>query len=592
MKLFEKLLALYKNNTLSVTVGFIIIVMLLLAFQGLDVVDEGWYMTFYQQFYNDPQTVEYNFVFYLTGIFGGLWYQLFPQGGILSFRILAALCIISTFVIAFNILKNYIPKKYAIVGLLMVLFVTDFGYVAFYYNQLSGFFGVLIIFFLLKGLNKYYFLPLFIAGALTAINVFSRLPNITLFVFSLVFPLQMLWSKTVTHKDWLKQVFVYFFGGIIGFVIMYLILVTSGHIAIMEKALLGIISKGQNEGSNHNVFKLLVVYKQDYLLIIKSLIKILLAVSFLWFTKKHFYRYRITKYIWHILGLIFFIIIFNKDTIYAIYGLSLIATIGLLVVKSKKDSKIKNAILLALLMMVFLPLGSDGGIHNVGYMCIWLAFPFFIYMVRHTEEFVFTWKFQNTNHLIAINKKLITKLLFLLISGYFILKVYHLSSTTYFDPGSRFNKTFVVNTPLANGIYTTKERAEIINSVLSALQKHVKKDDYLLAYDKIPMLNFLTETKPYMYNSWVWVYDDIMFKKQLKRAEKEIEILPIVVQQKFETIGEFSEPTLDYMSEDKEENYRYNRARVSAMNDFLRRNNYQIVWSNTHFNIYKPIKIN
>ena len=83
-----------------------------------------------------------------------------------------------------------------------------------------------------------------------------------------------------------------------------------------------------------------------------------------------------------------------------------------------------------------------------------------------------------------------------------------------------------------------------------------------------------------------------MFKKQLDRAEEEIGILPIVVQQKFETIVAFSEPILDYMSEDKEENYRYNKGRVIAMNNFLQRNNYEIVWSNTHFNIYKPKSTN
>lgn len=90
-----------------------------------------------------------------------------------------------------------------------------------------------------------------------------------------------------------------------------------------------------------------------------------------------------------------------------------------------------------------------------------------------------------------------------------------------------------------------------------------------------------------MYNPWPWIYDSYSFKRNLSRAEKEHEKLPVVVLQKFETIGGFSEPMDDYMSEDKELSFVYDSGRVIAMNEFLKRNNYEIVWSNDYFNIYK-----
>ena len=84
------------------------------------------------------------------------------------------------------------------------------------------------------------------------------------------------------------------------------------------------------------------------------------------------------------------------------------------------------------------------------------------------------------------------------------------------------------------------------------------------------------------------VYSGKMFEEKLKKAEKEIDVLPIVIQQKFETIVAFSEPLDDYMSENGVENNLHSNTRSKAMNNFLSRNNYKEVWSNDYFIIYEP----
>nr|WP_262902548.1 glycosyltransferase family 39 protein [Winogradskyella sp. SM1960] len=543
-------------------------------------------MTFYQQFFNHPETVEYNFVFYLTGVIGGVWYELFPQGGILSFRVLALFCIVLTFVFSYKILIQYMSKHCVVIGLLMVLFVNDFGYVAFYYNQLSSLIAILTIYFLLRGLDRNSIIYIILAGFLTAINVFSRLPNLTLFAFSLVFPAQLLWNKYVGFKYWFKQTIMYGIGAVIGFLIMYLIISSFGHLEIMQNSILNILDKGQNTGSNHNFSKLLNVYFAEYRLILKVFLKILAASVVIVLAKNLLFKNIIGVYLWYTMAILLFIFVFRDNSIYTLYALSLIGSLSLLMFKTV-TSDYKLLSLLALIMMLFLPLGSDGGIHNVGYVCIWVALPLFFYVINHSDELYFKWINKKIQPNSLISKKMLLSVLPLMVVGYFAYKVYKISNESYFDFGSRFDKVYAIDNKLANGVYTTKERAEIFNELLSVLKKYVSKNDYLLAYDKIPMVNFLTETKPYMYISWVWVYDGVMFKKQLERAETEIDILPIVVQQKFETIGQFSTPDPYYMSESKEEDYRYNRNRVKAMNDFLERNNYKIVWSNDYFNIYQ-----
>lgn len=105
-------------------------------------------------------------------------------------------------------------------------------------------------------------------------------------------------------------------------------------------------------------------------------------------------------------------------------------------------------------------------------------------------------------------------------TAFLATKAYQISNASYFDPGSRLEKTYAIESKLAKGVYTKQRRATIINNVLFELNKHVQPNDYLLVFDKTPMLHFLTETRPYMYNPWVWIYDSISFKKKLQQAEK------------------------------------------------------------------------
>jgi hypothetical protein len=244
-------------------------------------------------------------------------------------------------------------------------------------------------------------------------------------------------------------------------------------------------------------------------------------------------------------------------------------------------------------MLLVLPLGSGGGISSSGYMCIWLSLPFFFHVLLQIEareiKFLsyFNLKFPK---FIFIHIAVLFSILFLSAKGY------HLSKQAYFDYGSRLKKTHTINSRFTKYIYTKKRRARIVNDLLSELNKWVEPKDYLLVYDKVPMIHFLTDTKPYLYNPWVWIYDSQTFGNKLNKAESEISIYPIIVQQKMETIYAFSEPIENYMTSKKEEVTLqfngYDAERNRLMTNFIDRNNYEIVWSNDYFNIYKTEKYN
>ncbi len=584
--LLSKIKTLLNTYTLGVTVLFIAFLLGVLSFQGFDFCDEGWYMTFYQQIFNAPETVEYNFAFWLTGIVGGIWYELFPEGGILSFRLLTIVIIIATVIVAYKLLVQYIKKEYVVLGLLMVMLVNDFGYLAFYYNHLSGFLAVCIVYFLDRGLRKQSLLQLSIAGLLTAINVFSRLPNVTLFALLLVFPAQYFFDKAIDKKYILKQILAFIGGSILGFVMVYLVMLSLGHVTVFKNAVSGIINKGGNADSNHNITRLLGFYAKEYIKIVKFSLNIIPVALVITVMSSYLKNKTYLKPLTYIIGVGAITFLFRKDAVYSLYCLGLMGAIYLILAK-RITPAIKSIAFLASVVAVLLPMGSDGGIHNAGYVCIWLILPVFMHAFSTLQSANMQLNLSQGEGKLSIAKHDFKTFIIVLAISFFAVKGYKISKEAYFDQGSRLHKTYAIHNTLAN-VYTTKERADITNAVLKALEPHVKTGDYLLAYDNVPMLNYLTETKPYMGISWVWVYDSKTFETKLKQAEETLS-LPVVVQQKFRTIVSFTEPDETYMDETKEEGYIYKKGRVIAMNAFLKRNNYEVIWSNTHFNILKPI---
>ncbi|MBT8375425.1 MAG: hypothetical protein KJO22_01010, partial [Bacteroidia bacterium] len=160
------------KSTFIWSIVLAVTVQLLLAFQGIDVCDDGFMLTFYQQFFNHPESVEYNFMYWLAGFIGGIWYETFDGAGMLSFKLLAIIVNTLTYIVGFYVLKPYLKTQYVIIGLLMALFIYDFGFLVFYHNQLTALLTVTGVYFLIKALREQRSSWFIIAGLVIGINIF------------------------------------------------------------------------------------------------------------------------------------------------------------------------------------------------------------------------------------------------------------------------------------------------------------------------------------------------------------------------------------------------------------------------------------
>ncbi len=120
MKNFSIVPALEKMNVKLFFLLFTL-VQVLIIFQGFDLSDEGFFVTFYQQIYKNPETVQYNFMFWFSGIIGGAWNYIFGSLGLWGMRFASVLVATGTALLTYNLLKKYINTGILKLGLLFVI---------------------------------------------------------------------------------------------------------------------------------------------------------------------------------------------------------------------------------------------------------------------------------------------------------------------------------------------------------------------------------------------------------------------------------------------------------------------------------------
>jgi len=157
---------------------FLFAYQLFFTFQGLDLSDEGLYSTSYQQIFHNPETVQYNFMFWFSAIVGGAWAWLFPDLGLWGIRLAGVVITTSTIIVTYYLLRKYLRRAHLKIGLLLVVLLINNNLKLVHYNDLSALFNMITIAFLFAGLRDENHWKLLLAGAFVAFSSFTRLPNI------------------------------------------------------------------------------------------------------------------------------------------------------------------------------------------------------------------------------------------------------------------------------------------------------------------------------------------------------------------------------------------------------------------------------
>lgn len=572
MNIHNPINKLSEKTFVTLVFSLIALYYLLIGLQGFDMCDEGWVLTGYQQFFNDPESVEYLFLYYLSLLVGGIWYKLFGFWGIYGFRILSAITISTGFIVTYFILKRIIGKTEFLIGILLIIFTQTGGITGFHYNHFTMLLSCLSAYFFYNALCKHSRKQILFSGFFVGIAVFARIPNITL--LALVITL-IPFARNFGIKNALRYLIAFLLGTISGLVIVVGVMTILGHVPIFIDNISSGFSATNNEESTHNIVRMIHIYMLNYYDILKLIVLLFLPGIILLILNNVASHSTIVKIIFFIISIFYFALIiftvckanrtfltFSFCTGFLLYG----------IYQYFENDHYTYLILISFIIMNFLPIGSDAGIICLGTNCMIIAVPMSVHIA---------------NNLIKRLKICSITIAYILYIILIILSGLYLNWTQCFhDYGWRSEKIYKINSPLAT-TFTTYQNKVVADELLIELQKYIKKGDYALFFQSLPALHFLTETKPYVGNPWPWSYDPANFDIQLNKARTKYNKLPIIIREK-SIIPTWQTPYKDWNNETAVQSYAHKNGRIKSINQFIKKNSYKVVWENNLFQILVP----
>ena len=582
----------------KIILALIILYPLLLIWQGLDFTDMGYSLTNYQQIFNDPESVSYGFGLWLTNIIGGVWILLFGDSlGLLGANLAGVLVLYLTIGLSYLLLKPYIDRKYLLIGLLFTLIFTKWFFLL-HYDNLTALFFVASAFFLINGLESAKNWKILTSGLILGLNIFIRLPNILGFLLMLSIFFYGYINKTSIIPQ-AKQAISFISGYVLAILLALFTMKMLGHYEIFKDSINMLFNVSSDPQGHHNIGVLISTFIREYKRVIVYLsvgiLSVLMVFKLLSLFKSHnLYYVLITmlgivallvlliRLLYHNLNLLHY-----SDVVFLVLGILYMVLFLYATGIEKSNKQLRLISFVALLILIITPLGSGMGL-RLSIYGMWIPIPIaFAYISRLKEIKVKISKVSDSDSnnfmfgLSSSETKVFRNFVFILLV---MFSLYVSFVYTYNDSRNRIKMLYSVKHPRLRGIFTTQERAKVTQELLDEMPKYVKEDDYLLAYNNIPMLYFLTKTKPYLYNSWM--EDELPYKlrQSLEKAIKERPCLPVVIKAKYTANDSYwpRRNALLKLSDIQKEN-------MTTIENFTKLNRYSIVWENDYFEILIPL---
>lgn len=519
----------------------------IISLQSLTFTDEGFYLSSYQTFFPDPASNGYFFMYYMTMLIGGIWEKIAGGGGILSFRLLNNFTVLVCVWIACFSFRSLTDKKIPLVmaSIFTVVFLS-FSLTSFSYNTLSLFLACLLFLQIVQYYQTDSYKYIVYTGFIVGVSLFTRIPNILF----LIIPAPVLLAK----RAGMTIYFSLMCGFLCGILFVLLLMTALGHVPLFIQVIQDVFTLGTSNESAHGISKMFDVYIyniRDVLAVvltcyaiysvvqrklIKTVILLVLVISY-WVMALTGFVYRPGLY-GVIYGVLYFsLILYWRNNSWC---------------HSERSQLIALHSYLGMSLTFIYPIGSDHGIYNVANIStFWLCFVICIIWLddyRHA-----------TTYRIA-----------LVIISFFTIVV--LDRVVVSPSFSKFSRIECVMKPressLAN-IYMTPEMTTELDRILKYIKKYTKKGDYVLCYPNIPMINYLSETRPYLYNCWPRQYTRSLLKHYLDKAVTEKESLPVVVRQKH------------FIKDDK----------FRLLKEFVTQNHYRIVVSDSKYEVLVSTRV-
>lgn len=547
-------------------------------FCGFELCDSGFYMTFYDNIFTNPEDVGYNFMYYLSGVTGGAVSSL-TGGSILAMRVFGALCNLLCICCLWRMLRGergFTPL------LLTVILVTAGAWgtpLTFYNDIMTVTLALISLMLLTSGLSlengdmpekdrdktarKTYML-LLLSGAVAGLNTLARMPNVLEILFVAIIPLCASRGRTRLTALWLAGWLSGLGAGLLGAAL-------AGHLPILAATIRDLTATAATPGaeSSHGLSSLIHAQISSWATIVRMTLKLIgLAVIYGIAARaagKYYAKYpcvmpAVRRGVAAVLCIIAAWMLARADIMTALTAISLLGC-G----RAFSDTRLRTAAVAALLMILILPLGSDNGIYNAGTIILWYALAVSLTLLcrRH-----------GTAAATAIAVVLAASCVAGLVRG-----------GTYFDDTPLADMKGRIDSPSARGITTSPARARRVNAMLGLLRNEVSPGDTLLVYGSAPMINHLTSTVPSIGCSWPELLSPAMLSEKLDTHTPP----PYIMMMKFKTLGAgWGEPSPEFIRGEGMADNRFHTPRKSeVITRYIEKKGYLPVIESEDFTLFK-----
>lgn len=558
-------------------------------FGGLDWTDQGYWVAAYSQIFHDPVSVSGTFACWLSVIIGGVWMFLFQQVGLLGAHLgyvasTAVTAWLTSRIVARALPGNTIARLLAVFAAATVAEADDAGAMNWVnYCDLSALFFVWAAWHVISGVSDGRRRQFVAAGAVIGANVFVRFPNVA----GVMLAIPIVYHGILTHRR-LRNIardVVAFAGGVAaGVAGCIFVMGIMGHLAMVLAAIRSLFSS-TGESETHGATQLVTNLIADNLTSLKIGVYTALIGLILLGVGIAVARLR-NRVVSHALGIALAILIVRHDLpwisshahriigagwIWSYAGLAYIVLalfLCLPIPHFRGNPTARTAVCLSLVVLLIVPLGSGRSLLNAHYG-MWLP-------VAIAAAYLFDLTLQRPSWTF-----------FATVAG--IVTIYYSVAVLYMHPyrdtQDRRALRYGIRHPRLHGIFTHRMRAICVQQLVDVLPQFVHPRQYAIAFEYTPMIHYLTDTRPYLYNPNPMYLTAHQFNVAISRAEREHSELPII----FAAKGDVDIGWPDDVGRGLPRGLRKFDEMRATMRSFEQRHRYAKVWENSFFEIWTPV---
>lgn len=525
------------KNKIIVTGYFVLTAVLLLAlsFQGLSDLDVGLYMSGYKYFNDDPITVYYAGQWLMSFELSGWLMRIFSIEGYFGLRVMRVVLVVAMEIVCYLYLKRYMPRRYILIGLLLVTLSQQECYSEINYNDYSSFLLCLSLLLFHRGIvsprhgNRLFLMSGLVAG----ISFFFRLTNLTFLTIPLC--LMFILPAFGYHRS-LKRSVLPFYGGVAtGVAVMLLTVFLTGKWAVLTMTVTDLFSIGSRGDDPHNLKQVFICLCEVYQKQIKGG-SVLVFFTLLYAVLR--YRFhakgaRIALLIAYAAAIWINIYLFHEFLSDVEIGFCWIVMLCCLMMPQFRNGPIL-LFAVSLLLPLLLPAGTNAVIGFMGQHITFLPVPLAFYILSKNTDAL---------RLPALNsfKRIATITTCIFVATAFCI---YAKRPLIEDGSYRLMCRYKIDSPVAKGIYTNRDRAGQLNHLIHSLKGTYLNGDYLFCTFDLPLVSLL-ECRPFGVFSTVFC-STYMSTHYMAVAENHLHTLPFVLIDK-DNFPERDKDVVDYL---------------------------------------------